>query len=239
MTVPQEQAIRRDLAALYRLVAHFGWDDLIFTHISARVPGTQDQFLINPYGFLFEEITASCLVKVGLDGEKLDGSPHAVNPAGFTIHSAVHAARSDAHFVIHMHAPSGVGVSCQEEGLLPISQFALLVRERLAWHDYEGIALDLAERERIVADLGDKDMMMLRNHGTLALGRSAADAFLNAYWLEKACEAQLLAQSGGAALRFAQQEEGRPLRASEATLETRLWPALLRMLERRYPDYTD
>jgi ribulose-5-phosphate 4-epimerase/fuculose-1-phosphate aldolase len=138
-----------------------------------------------------------------------------------------------------MHAPSGVGVSCQEEGLLPISQFALLVRERLAWHDHEGIALDLAERERIVADLGDKDMMILRNHGTLALGRSAADAFLNAYWLEKACEAQLLAQSGGAKLRHAQQEEGRPVRASEATLEKRLWPALLRMLERRYPDYTD
>lgn len=239
MTTPSELAVRRDLAALYRLVAHFGWDDLIFTHISARVPGVEDQFLINPYGLLFEEITASSLVTVDLEGKKLDGSPHAVNPAGFTIHSAVHAARHDAQFVIHMHAPSGLGVSCQEEGLLPLSQFALLVRDRLAYHDYEGLALDLAERERLIADLGEKDMMILRNHGTLALGQTAADAFLNAYWLEKACEAQLLAQSGAAKLRMPGHDAGRPMRASEATLETRLWPALIRMLERRQPDYAD
>ena len=239
MIGPEERAVRQDLSALYRLVAHFGWDDLIFTHISARVPGSHDQFLINPYGLLFDEITASSLVKVDLDGQKIDNSPHAVNPAGFTIHSAVHAARPEARFVIHMHAPSGVGVSCQEEGLLPLSQFALLVSERLAYHDYEGIALDLAERERIVADLGGKDMMLLRNHGTLALGRSAAEAFLNAYWLEKACQVQLLAQSGGAALRLPKHDTDRTLRASETTLETRLWPALLRMLERRHPDYAD
>jgi len=234
-----EAETRGDLAALYRLVAHFGWDDLIFTHISARVPGTEDQFLINPYGFLFEEITASSLVKVGLDGEKVEASPHAVNPAGFTIHSAIHEARHDARFVIHLHAPSGVGVSCQDNGLLPLSQTALLVRSRLAYHDYEGIALDPAEKERLVADLGEHDMMILRNHGTLALGQSAAEAFLNIYWLEKACEAQVLAQSGGAALRMPQADTSRPIRASEATLRDRLWPAMLRLLERRYRDYAE
>jgi ribulose-5-phosphate 4-epimerase/fuculose-1-phosphate aldolase len=234
-----EQQVRRDLAGLYRLVAHLGWDDLIFTHISARVPGTQDQFLINPYGFLFDEITASSLVTVGMDGEKIGRSPHDVNPAGFTIHSAVHMARHDAQFVIHMHGGAGLGVACQKAGLLPLSQFALLVHGRLAYHDYEGIALDHAERERLVADLGDHDLMMLRNHGTLALGRSAPEAFLNAYWLEKACEAQLLAQSGGAELVLPDVDASRPTRASEATLNKRLWPALQRLLDRKYPDYAD
>ena len=169
-----EWKVRCDLAAAYRLVAMFGWDDLVFTHISARVPGPEHHFLINPYGWLFEEITASSLVKVDLDGQKVEESDAWINPAGFTIHSAVHEAREDANCVLHLHTVDGVAVSCQEDGLLPINQTAMLLNGQLAYHDYEGVALDHDERPRLVADLGDSKVMLLRNHGTMAVGESVA-----------------------------------------------------------------
>ena len=165
-----EWQTRVELAALYRLVALHGWDDMIFTHISARVPGPEHHFLINPYGFYFDEITASSLVKVDLEGNIVQDTTHFINPAGFTIHSAVHAAREDAKFVIHLHTVGGVGVAAQAEGLLPISQNACLLQHQVAYHGYEGLALHHDERERLVADLGDKPLMLLRNHGTLAVG---------------------------------------------------------------------
>ena len=166
----EEWQIRTDLAATYRLVAHHGWADMIFTHISARVPGPEHHFLINPYGMLFDEITASSLVKIDVDGNKVMDSPYPVNPAGFTIHSAIHMAREDAQAVIHVHTADGVAVSCQEHGLLPISQHAMLVHDDVAYHDYEGVALDHDERPRLVNDLGTKNLMILRNHGTLTVG---------------------------------------------------------------------
>jgi ribulose-5-phosphate 4-epimerase/fuculose-1-phosphate aldolase len=170
-----EWTARVELAALYRLVALHGWDDMIFTHISARVPGPEHHFLINPYGWYFEEMTASCLIKVDLDGNIVQETDAMINPAGFTIHSAIHAAREDATVVMHLHTDQGVAVSSQKEGLLPISQTAMIVREYIAYHDYEGVALDLDERERLVADLGPtKHSMLLRNHGTLTCGESAA-----------------------------------------------------------------
>ena len=183
-----EQAIREDLAAAYRLVAHFGWDDLIFTHISARVPGPEHHFLINPYGMLFEEITASSLMKVGLDGKKVEDSPWPVNPAGFTIHSAVHEVRADAQCVMHLHTVDGTAVSVMDCGLLPHTQMAMLVHADLAYHEYEGIALDHAERPRLQQDLGDKNGMLLWNHGTLTLGRTVGEAFTRMYTLEKSVQ---------------------------------------------------
>src|SRR6267378_7094127 len=196
---PEWQA-RVDLAAAYRLVALYGWDDLIFTHISARVPGTEHHFLLNPYGMMFEEVTASSLVKVDLAGNKVDESPYFVNPAGFTIHSAVHAAREDALCVVHLHTDYGIAVSAQKDGLLPISQQAMLALSSLAYHDYEGLALNEDEKSRLVADLGNKSEMILRNHGLLTVGKSPAEAFLSMYILERACRIQILAQSGGETL---------------------------------------
>src|SRR5438552_11502723 len=196
----QEWQARVDLAAAYRLVAHYGWDDLIFTHLSARVPGPEHHFLINPYGMFFEEITASSLVKVDLKGEKVMDSPFEINPAGFTIHSAVHEAREDAQCVIHLHTTEGVAVSCQKEGLLPISQQSLYPLMGLAYHDYEGVALNPEEKVRLVRDLGDQHSMILRNHGLLTCGASVADAFLFMYILQKACEVQIRAQAGGGEL---------------------------------------
>jgi ribulose-5-phosphate 4-epimerase/fuculose-1-phosphate aldolase len=237
----EEWSARVDLAALYRLVALHGWDDMIFTHISARVPGPEHHFLINPYGLFFEEITASSLVKIDLNGALVEPTPHSVNAAGFTIHSALHAAREDAQFVIHVHADAGVAVSAQAEGLLPLTQHALLVLPHLAYHAYEGIALNLEERERIVADLGAKSLMLLRNHGTLALGASAAQAWLGLYFLEKACIQQTLALSGGrervliapdaARAEVEMVSQGLPWAAALA------WPALLRKLDRESPGY--
>lgn len=194
---PEEWQVRTDLACAYRLVAHFGWDDLIFTHLSARVPGPEHHFLLNPYDMMFDEITASSLVKVNTAGKPVMETPHGVNPAGFTIHSAVHMARSDAQCVIHLHTPFGQAVSAMREDLMPLTQTALNVVSDLAYHDYEGIALDLDERERIVADLGARNLMILRNHGTMALGETVADAFLRAYFLERACEAQVHALAAG------------------------------------------
>jgi ribulose-5-phosphate 4-epimerase/fuculose-1-phosphate aldolase len=237
-----EWQARIDLAALYRLIALHGWDDLIFTHISGRVPGPQAHFLINPYGWHFEEITASSLVKIDLDGRKVDDSTHPINPAGFTIHSAIHAARADAHFVIHVHTDAGVAVSAQTGGLLPITQHALTVLPNLAYHDYEGIALNLDERTRIVADLGDKSVMLLRNHGTLALGSTAGEAFLQLFMLERACQQQVMALSAGReGLREATpaaQQEVKSQIAIMGPMASRLaWPGLLRKLNRESPGY--
>jgi ribulose-5-phosphate 4-epimerase/fuculose-1-phosphate aldolase len=186
-----ERAIRVDLAATYRLVALFGWDDLIFTHISARVPGPEHHFLINPYGMLFEEITASSLVKIGMDGSPVGRTNYKVNPAGFTIHSAVHEAREDAGCVMHLHTLDGTAVATSREGLKPLNQTAQLVLGDLCYHDYEGVALDHAERPRLQNDLGTKNLMLLRNHGTLAVGRTCADAFMRMYYLERACSMQV------------------------------------------------
>jgi ribulose-5-phosphate 4-epimerase/fuculose-1-phosphate aldolase len=240
----EEWALRTDLAACYRLIAHYGWDDLVFTHITARVPGPEHHFLINPYGMMFEEISASSLVKIDLAGNKVLPSPYEINPAGFTIHSAIHAAREDAQCVIHLHTDCGVAVSAQRDGLLPISQISLFPLSALGYHDYEGVALRDDEKPRLVADLGEHSVMILRNHGTLAVGPTVADAFLQIYALERACRAQILAQSGGVPL----------VKVSDAILAgvkemaekaTRglggqiAWPALLRKLDRIDPSFRD
>lgn len=239
---PEEWQARVDLAALYRLTAYHGWDDLIFTHISLRVPGPEHHFLINPYGLLFEEITASSLVKVDLDGEIVSDTPYAINPAGFTIHSAVHAAREDAKCVMHLHTDQGVAVSAQKDGLLPISQTGMIAMSDLAYHDYEGIALDHDERERIVADLGNKHSMMLRNHGTLTCGESAAQTYMRMFFLERACKMQVMAQAGGELL-FCQDDlqdkvagQSNP-KGMGMLADALAWPALLRRLDRNLPGY--
>src|SRR5580698_6118096 len=192
-----ERELRVELAACYRLVALFGWDDLVFTHISARVPGEPESFLINPYGMLFEEITASSLVRVDRQGQKLSPSDWPVNPAGFVIHSAVHAARPDVGCVLHVHTNAGVAVSAQKDGLLPISQIATVALSSLGYHDYEGIALRDDEKPRLVRDLGASSALILRNHGLLTAGPSVADAFITMYALQSACEVQVMAQAGG------------------------------------------
>lgn len=238
----QEWEARINLAAAYRLVALYGWDDLIFTHISARIPGTEHHFLINPYGMMFEEITASSLVKVDMQGNKLMESPYEINPAGFTIHSAIHASREDAQCVMHTHSLNGVAVSAQKEGLLPISQQSSIVLSSLGYHDYEGIALRDDEKPRLVQSLGDRIFLMLRNHGLLTVGGSAADAFLSMYLFEAACMIQVRAQSGG----------GELIRVPDSVLaDNRMlaqmvlrgmggalaWPGLLRKLDRKNPGY--
>jgi len=238
-----EWATRVDLAACYRLVASFGWEDLILTHISARVPGTPDQFLINPYGVYFDEITASSLVKIDLEGRKVDDSPFPVNAAGFVIHSAIHAARHDARCVLHTHTINGVAVSAQRDGLLPISQHASFVLASVAYHDYEGVALHDDEKPRLVADLGDKTSLILRNHGLLTVGPTVADAFAAMYYLETACAIQVRAQAGGGELisvgkdvldRVAQLVATPRPGGGRGAL---IWPGLLRRLERRDPTY--
>lgn len=237
----EEWQIRTDLAATYRLVAHYGWADMIFTHITARVPGPEHHFLINPYGLLFDEITASSLVKIDVEGEKVMESPFPVNPAGFTIHSAVHTARDDAHAVIHLHTADGVAVSCQEQGLLPMSQHAMLVHHEVAYHDYEGVALDHDERPRLVADLGARHLMILRNHGTLAVGHTCADAFLRMYNLERACTIQVRALSGGSKINETNQGVPEKVAGQVGTMATfadkMVWPGLLRLLDRKDPSY--
>jgi ribulose-5-phosphate 4-epimerase/fuculose-1-phosphate aldolase len=242
MVSAEEWQLRVDLAALYRLVAMYGWDDMIFTHISVRVPGPDHHFLINPYGMLFEEITASSLVKVDLEGNVVMDSPYFVNPAGFTIHSAVHMAREDAQCVLHLHTDDGVAVSAQKDGLLPLSQFAMLARPHLAYHDYEGVALNHDERERIVADLGDMHLLMLRNHGTLAVGENCAMAFMAIYFLERACATQVRALA--AAPNMPTQEAIETVDEQSASLfqpgiDALAWPALLRKLDRLDPSFRD
>jgi ribulose-5-phosphate 4-epimerase/fuculose-1-phosphate aldolase len=238
-----EWKIRVDLAAAYRLVAHYGWDDLIFTHLSARIPGPEHHFLLNPYNLMFEEVTASSLVKVDLDGYPVEPTPFITNPAGFTIHSAIHMAREDAHAVIHLHTPHGQAVAAHSEGLLPLTQTAMLIRGEVAYHDYEGVAVDLDERERIVADLGDKGAMLLRNHGTLAVGETVGEAFVKIYFLERACQAQILALSAGEA-NLNNPPQGSPeVTAQQGKVGLKMaagalaWPALLRKAYRLDPSF--
>jgi ribulose-5-phosphate 4-epimerase/fuculose-1-phosphate aldolase len=239
---PAEWQARVDLAAAYRLFARFGWDDIIFTHISARVPGPEHHFLINPYGWLFEEITASSLVKVGLDGQKVTDSPEDINPAGFVIHSAIHASRADALCVMHAHSINGIAVSAQKDGLLPVSQQSLFALSSLAYHDYEGVALRDEEKPRLVRDLGDKVFLILRNHGLLTVGPSAADAFLAMYLLEAACAIQVRALTTHGELVLIPKPilDGALQQAKQVTRGlggALAWPGLLRMLDRRYPGY--
>ena len=239
---PGEWAVRTDLAAAYRAVAMYGWDDLVFTHISARVPGPEHHFLINPYGMMFEEITASSLVKIDLAGEKVMDSPFDINPAGFTIHSAVHEARADAHCVMHLHTIEGVAVSCQREGLRAISQQSLFPLSNLAYHDYEGVALNPEEKARLVRDLGERHNMILRNHGLLTCGETVADTFLYMYILQKACEVQVRAQAGGGELiPIAQPIVDGIRQAAKVVLRQSggniAWPGILRKLDRMDPGW--
>ncbi|QBF31273.1 class II aldolase/adducin family protein [Thalassococcus sp. S3] len=247
-----EWALRCELAATYRLCALHGWTDLVFTHISARLPDEpgkdgqmEERFLINPYGVMFEEMTASSLVKIDLDGNICQETPYFVNPAGFTIHSAVHSARHDAGCVIHVHTPYGVAVSVQKRGLRRYTQFAMTVCNDLAYHDYEGIALELDERERIVNDLGDKSLLILRNHGTLTLGENCAIAFLRMYFLENACKTQILAQSVGSEDHLCEEpqemadlvgQQAQPA-FSRGRGDNLIWPGLMRKLNRTNPGH--
>lgn len=237
----EEWQVRTDLAAAYRLVAHYDWDDLIFTHISARVPGPDEHFLINPYGWMFHEITASSLVKVDLEGNIVSPTDNIINPAGFTIHSAIHAARHDVGCVIHLHTSDGIAVSAQADGLLPLSQTAMIALSMLSYHEYEGIALNLDERERLVADLGMNNLMILRQHGTLACGKTVASAFLNIHLLERACQAQIKTLAGGTKLHPT--PVGVPelvkaqVRGSKIDVSGLAWGGLLRMLDAKDSAY--
>ena len=239
-----ELSQRVNLAAAYRLVAMFGWDDLVDTHISARVPGPEHHFLINPYGLLFEEITASSLIKVDLYGNQLSESQYSINPAGFTIHSAIHEVREDAGCVIHLHTLDGVAVSSCADGLLPLNQIAQYVTHDLAYHDYEGVALDHDERPRLQRDLGTKNHMLLRNHGTLTVGRSVASAFERMYHLERACSIQVRTRTLGATaypVRDEVVDKNAKLFDNQDRVELRsnqlVWPPLLRRLDRVNPGY--
>ena len=242
---PEEWRARVDLAAAYRLVALFGWDDLVFTHITARVPGRDGEFLINPYGLMFEESNASSLVKIDTAGNKLDGSPFPVNPAGFVIHSAIHGARHDAQCVLHTHTLNGVAVSAQKSGVLPLSQQSIFVLSSLGYHDYEGVALRDDEKPRLVKDLGPNNFLMLRNHGLLTLGPTIADAFLNMYLFEAVCNIQVRAMAGGTELVRVDpgiiataQEQARGV-TQGAGAGALTWPGLLRRLDRVAAGYRE
>ena len=240
----EEWEARVNLAAAYRLVALFGWDDLVFTHLTARVPGPEHHFLINPYGMMFEEITASSLVKVDLNGNKVMDSPYPINPAGFTIHSCIHSAREDALCVMHTHSINGVAVSAQQKGVQPLSQQSLFVLASLAYHNYEGVALNEAEKPRLVADLGDKNFLMLRNHGLLTCAPTIPDAFLFMYLFEASCMIQVRAMAGGGELIQVPQMivDGIQAQAEQVTKGLGggiTWPGLLRRLDRKMPGYAD
>jgi ribulose-5-phosphate 4-epimerase/fuculose-1-phosphate aldolase len=232
---PAEWEARIDLAAAYRLVALYKWDDLVFTHITMRVPDAEDQFLINPYGLFFDEITASSLVKIDLQGRKVQDSPFEVNPAGFVIHSAIHAARHDARCVMHTHTLNGVAVSAQRAGLLPISQHSMFTLGSLGYHDFEGPALNDDEKPRLVADLGDKSSLILRNHGLLTVGETVADAFVAMYYLEASCAIQVRAQAGGELIPVPKEVLDQAV--SRTRQGPRVWPGLLRRLDRQDPSY--
>jgi ribulose-5-phosphate 4-epimerase/fuculose-1-phosphate aldolase len=237
-----EEALRVDLAACYRLIAHYRWDDLVFTHISVRVPGPEHHFLINPYGMLFEEITASSLIKVDEHGNKISQSPFPVNPAGFVIHSAVHAARPEVGCVLHTHTRDGIAVAAQPDGLLPISQQATVALASLGYHGYEGIALRDDEKPRLVRDLGNNMALILRNHGLLTVGPTVADAFLAMYTLQRACEIQIAAQSSGATLIPVDARILGGVKENVAAVTKGLgggiaWPGLLRKLDRLDPSF--
>ncbi|WP_275295407.1 class II aldolase/adducin family protein [Amycolatopsis sp. La24] len=245
-----ELQLRRELAAVYRLVAHFQMTDLVFTHISMRLPGPDHHFLINPYGLLFEEITASNLVKIDLSGQPVEPTEYLVNPAGFVIHSAIHAARSDAYCVLHTHTKAGCAVAAQRNGLLPLNQISMEFYNRVAYHDYEGVALNLDEQRRLVADLGEHPAMILRNHGLLTVGESAKQAYLRMHYLNRACEIQVAAQAAGEANLVLPSGELAEYTARQLAGEADsdfvdhdalelAWAALLRMLDRTCPDYRD
>ena len=242
-----ERRVREDLAACYRLVAHFHWDDLIYTHISARVPGHADRFLINPFGLHFSEITASSLVTIDHEGHKLDDSPHPVNQAGFVIHSAIHKARPEIACVLHTHTPDGMAVASLAEGLLPLAQQQMLFTHGLTYHDFEGIATDLSERERLVRDLGPASQaMILRNHGLLTAGRTIPEAFLLMYFLQRSCEIQVKTLSMGRPLNAVPQAvldktfmQYIMSRQGGETETPSPWPGLLRLLDRTNPGYRD
>lgn len=237
----EEWQLRCDLAAAYRLVAAYGWSDLVFTHISARIPGPEHHFLINPYGLMFDEITASSLVRVDQDCNKLSDSPFPVNPAGFVIHSAIHAVREDAGCVLHTHSRAGVAVSAQKCGVLPISQQSTFVLGSLAYHAYEGVALRDEEKPRLQADLGTANYLMLRNHGLLTVGKTIAEAFLNMYIFEATCRIQLAAQAGGELVhvnpKILEGIAGVMKTATAGQGANLAWPALLRKAERLDPGY--
>jgi len=241
-----EWKLRVNLAACYRLVAMYGWSDLIFTHISAKLPesvsGKDHHFLINPYGLMFDEITASSLLKIDLQGKQINESPFYVNHAGFVIHSTIHEARHDAVCVLHTHSRAGVAVSAQKEGLLPISQQSSLILSSLAYHDYEGLAVHDEERDRLKTDLGTNKYMILRNHGLLTVGRSVQDAFLAMYFLEMSCQIQISAQAGGTYLSVPQKvldgvTTAVRVQESKGSAADLTWPALLRRLDRLNPGY--
>ncbi len=242
-----EWKIRCELAATYRLCAMHAWTDLVFTHISARLPDEngEERFLINPYGVMFDEMTASALVKIDIDGNIKQETSYFINPAGFTIHSAVHAAREDAGCVIHVHTPYGIAVSVQKKGLRRYTQFSMQVHDDLAYHDYEGIALDLDERERLVNDIGDKNLLMLRNHGTLTVGQNCALAFLRMYFLENACKTQILAQAVGNEDKLHEEPAAMGERVHQQTApaftpglgDNLIWPGLMRKLKRTNPGH--
>ncbi|WP_428555850.1 class II aldolase/adducin family protein [Pseudomonas edaphica] len=252
MTHSTEQQLREELAACYRLIAHYRMSDLIFTHISVRIPGPEHHFLINPYGLMFDEITASNLVKIGLDGQAVEPSAYAVNPAGFVIHSAIHGAREDAQCVLHTHTRAGCAVAALECGLLPVNQISMEFYGKVAYHDYEGVALDMHEQRRLVQDLGDKPVLMLRNHGLLTVGETVGEAFLRMYYLDKACDIQIAALACGKLIlppaevcAYTEQQFNNPNRALEEGELTDVnamqlaWAALLRMLDRVSPGYRD
>jgi ribulose-5-phosphate 4-epimerase/fuculose-1-phosphate aldolase len=241
----EEWETRVDLAACYRLVHHYAMDDLVYNHISARVPGEEGHFLINAYGMTYDEITASSLVKIDFDGKVVQdsGTGYGVNHAGFVIHSAVHRGRADVACVIHTHTPAGMAVSAMECGLLPLTQNAMYFGG-IGYHDYEGPAVDLDEQKRLVSDLGPHEAMILRNHGLLSVGRTIPEAFVTMYWLDRACQAQALAMSSNTKLELPREEKiaitnerykpGQRRRIGE--LE---WSGLLRLVERRYPGFRD
>jgi ribulose-5-phosphate 4-epimerase/fuculose-1-phosphate aldolase len=232
----EEWRLRCDLAACYRLVALFGWSDLVFTHITARLPGPEHHFLINPYGLMFDEITASSLVKIDMQCNKLMDSPFPVNPAGFVIHSAVHEAREDAQCVLHTHTKASVAVSAQKSGVLPISQQSTFVLGSLAYHTYEGVAFRPEEKPRLQADLSNKKFLMLRNHGLLTVGQSVAEAFLLMYVFESTCQIQVGAQAGGELIEVDPRIIAGTAQAMKVQTDGMgaafVWPALLRKLER-------
>ena len=233
-----EWRVRVDLAAAYRLVDYYGWTDMIFTHLSARVPGPEHHFLINPYGMMFHEVTASSLVKIDLEGNIVLHNGYDINPAGFCIHSAVHMSREDAKAVMHLHTDDGVAVSAMEEGLMPITQTAMVLHDEVAYHEFEGVALDLGERERLIKDIGDKSLLMLRNHGTLSVGETVSECFLKLYNFERACTMQVKALASGNLHHPSKRaiettrKQGKMLLAS-GELDSLAWPALLRLLDGR------
>jgi ribulose-5-phosphate 4-epimerase/fuculose-1-phosphate aldolase len=243
-----EWKARQELACCYRVFDHFGWTSLIFNHITVRVPGEEGRFLINPFGLLYSEVTASNLVKIDVDGNIVDDSPYPVNPAGFTIHSAIHAARHDVHAVTHTHTIEGQAVSAQEHGLLPLSMSGLGFNDQIAYHDFEGISLDLDERERLVKDLGDRNILILRNHGLLTCGPTLPDAFAAMWRLQEACEVQVLAQAGGSKLVYpgdsvarrttAQiNRDTRPAGSAPQSVSQMMFDALTRLMIRKDPGF--